>query len=39
MGKPEEVGALVAFLLSDDATHIAGESIMCAGSQDPERYT
>ncbi|PIK54703.1 hypothetical protein BSL78_08398 [Apostichopus japonicus] len=38
LGKPSEVGSLVAFLLSEDSTFINGESITCAGGVGSSRY-
>ncbi|KAJ8041892.1 Dehydrogenase/reductase SDR family member 4 [Holothuria leucospilota] len=31
IGKPEEVASLVAFLLSDDASYISGQTVICSG--------
>jgi len=31
LGSPEECAAVVAFLCSDDANYITGETIVCAG--------
>lgn len=32
-GLPEEMGSIVAFLVSDDASFITGETIVAAGGQ------
>ncbi|XP_071826941.1 dehydrogenase/reductase SDR family member 4-like [Apostichopus japonicus] len=35
LGKPEEIGSVVAFLLSADAAYISGECVACAGGMGP----
>jgi NAD(P)-dependent dehydrogenase (short-subunit alcohol dehydrogenase family) len=31
LGKPDEIGSVVSFLVSDDASYITGETIVAAG--------
>jgi dehydrogenase/reductase SDR family member 4 len=31
LGNPDEIGSVVAFLVSDDASYITGETLVAAG--------
>lgn len=37
VGRPEEVAGAVAFLLSDDASYMAGTSVIVAGGYTSQR--